>query len=155
MAVSSKNLKIEVNSCEYSSPIPMATYPPFTKGTPGIACHAMHFKGGVFVTIMAELTRHFVWLVLRLACAEALLVHRLWWFSNRLTGVCKEPMAACLMAVRCLNPGQWDSINYLCTSPKPKEAQIRPQILHAGIGAVKFYRIAEEDEDQVVPAVFL
>ena len=37
----------------------------------------LHYKGGVFVTIMAELTRHFVWMAIKLACAEALLVHRL------------------------------------------------------------------------------
>ena len=67
----------------------------------------LHYKGGVFVTIMAELTRHFVWLTVKLACAEALLVHRLWTFLLRLTSVCEdfrldEPMAICLMAVRCL-----------------------------------------------------
>ena len=35
------------------------------------------YKGGFFITKMAELTRHFVWMAIKLACAEALLVHRL------------------------------------------------------------------------------
>ena len=84
----------------------------------------LHYKGGVFVTIMADLTRHFVWMAIKLACAEALLVHRLWIFWLRLTSVCgdfrlDEPMAVCLMAVRCLLPEAWETLNHLSTSPRP------------------------------------
>ena len=55
------------------------------------------------------------------------------------------------MAVQCLGPGAWDSINHLSTSPKPKKASITPQVLQAGIGEVGCYRISEEEWDEVVP----
>ena len=120
----------------------------------------LHYKGGVFVTTMAELTRHFVWLTLKLACAEALLVHRLWIFLLRLTSVCEdfrldEPMAVCLMAVRCLSPEAWDSLNHLSTSPKPKLARVTPAILAAGIGEVGCYQMTEREWDEIVPPRFL
>ena len=104
----------------------------------------LHYKGGVVVTIMAELTRHFVWMAIKLACAEALLVHRLWIFLLGLTSVCEdfgldEPMAVCLLSVRCLSPEAWESLNHLSTSPKPKLARVTPEILAAGIGEVGCY----------------
>ena len=120
----------------------------------------LHYKGGVFVTIMAELTRHFVWMAIKLACAEALLVHRLWIFLLRLTSVCEdfrldEPMAVCLMAVRCLSPEAWESLNHLSTSPKPKLARVTPEILAAGIGEVGCYQMTEREWDEIVPPRFL
>ena len=66
-----------------------------------------------------------------------------------------EPMAVCLMAVRCLTPEAWDSINNLSTSPKPRKASITPQVLQAGIGGVGCYRITEEEWDAVVLSEFL
>ena len=120
----------------------------------------LHYKGGVFVTIMAELTRHFVWMAIKLACAEALLVHRLWIFLLRLTSVCEdfrldEPMAVCLMAMRCLSPEAWESLNHLSTSPKPKLARVTPEILAAGIGEVGCYQMTEREWDEIVPPRFL
>ena len=120
----------------------------------------LHYKGGVFVTIMAELTRHIVWMAIKLACAEALLVHRLWIFLLRLTSVCEdfgldEPMAVCLMAVRCLSPEAWESLNHLSTSPKPKLARVTPEILAAGIGEVGCYQMTEREWDEIVPPRFL
>ena len=66
-----------------------------------------------------------------------------------------EPIAVCLMAVQCLAPGAWDSINDLSTSPKPKKASITLQVLQAGIGEVGSYRITEDEWDEVVPPEFL
>ena len=120
----------------------------------------LHYKGGVFVTIMAELTWHFVWMAIKLACAEALLVHRLWIVLLRWTSVCEdfkldEPMAVCLMAVRCLSPDAWESLNHLSTSPKPKLARVTPEILAAGIGEVGCYQMTEREWDENVPPRFL
>ena len=120
----------------------------------------LHYKGGVFVTIMAELTRHFVWMAVKLVCAEALLVHRLWIFLLRLTSVCEdfrldEPMAVCLMAVRCLSPEAWNSLNHPSTSPKPKLARVTPEILAAGIGEVGCCQMTEREWDEIVPPRFL
>ena len=120
----------------------------------------LHYKEGVFVTIMVELTRHFVWLAVRLACAEALLVHMLWVFLLRLTSVCEDfrlaqPMVVCLMAVRCLSPEAWDSLNHLSTSPKPKFARVTPEILAAGIGEVGCYHMTDREWDEIVPPQFV
>ena len=109
---------------------------------------------------MAELTRHFVWMAIKLACAEALLVHRLRIFLLRLTSVCEdfrldEPMAVCLMAVRCLSPEAWESLNHLSTSPKPKLDRVTPEILAAGIGEVGCYQMTEREWDEIVPPRFL
>ena len=120
----------------------------------------LRFKGGIFLTIMSVVTQHLVWLTARLKCSVALLIRRFWIFLNRMACACEdfwldEPMAVCLMAVQCLAPGAWDSINHLSTSPKPKRASITPQVLQAGIGEVGCYRITEEEWDEVVPPEFL
>ena len=109
---------------------------------------------------MSVVTQHLVWLTARLKCSVALLIRRFWIFLNRKACACEdfrldEPMAVCLMAVQCLAPGAWDSINHLSTSPKPKKASITPQVLQAGIGEVGCYRITEEEWDEVVPPEFL
>ena len=120
----------------------------------------LHYKGGVFVTIMPELTPHFVWMAVKLACAEALLVHSPWIFLLRLTSVCEdfrldEPMAVCLMAVCCPSPKAWDSLNHLSTSPKPKLARVTPKILWEGIKEVGCYQMTEREWDEIVPPRFL
>ena len=125
----------------------------------------LHLKGGIFLTIMAVLTQHFWWLTCRLQCAVGVLVRRPWILLNRIVSVCEdfrldEPLrlGICLMAVQCLSPGVWDSVNHLSTSPKPREAKVTPKILDAGIGDVGCYDSSEmsyEEWDDAVPPEFL
>ena len=112
------------------------------------------------MTIMARLTRRLVWLAIQLTCADALLVHRLWLFLNRLTSVCEgfrldEPMAVCLMAVRCLTPEACESLNHTSTSPKPTLARVTLEILAAGIGEVGCQCMTDSEWDEVVTPQFL
>ena len=68
-------------------------------------------------------------------------------------------MAVCLMAVRCLSPEAWESLNHLSTSLKPKLARVTPEILAAGIGEVGCYQMTEREWDEIyiyiVPPRFL
>ena len=120
----------------------------------------LRLKGGIFLIIMAVLTRHFLCLACRLRCAVGLLVRRLWILLNRVASVCEdfrldEPMGVCLLVVQCISPGVWDSVNHLSTSPKPREARITPQILEAGIGSVGCYEMTDQQWDAAVPPEFL
>ena len=65
-----------------------------------------------------------------------------------------EPLGICLMAVQCLSPGVWDSVNHLSTSAKPKEAKIAPHILDAGIRNVGCYEMYDEEWDAALPQEF-
>ena len=121
---------------------------------------SLHLKGGILLTIMAVLTQHFWWLKCRLQCAVGVLVRRLWILLNRIVSVCEdfrldEPLGICLMAVQCLSPGVWDSVNHLSTSPKPREAKVTPVILDAGIGNVGCYAMSDAEWDAAVPPEFL
>ena len=117
-------------------------------------------KGGLLLTIMAVLTRHFCWLTCRLRCVVGVLVNHLCILLNRIVSVCEdfrldEPLGICLMAVQCLSPGVWDSVNHLSTSPKPREEKVTPQILDAGIGNVGCYEMSDEEWDAAVAQKFL
>ena len=120
----------------------------------------LHLKGGMLLTIMPVLTRHLCCLTCRLRCVVGVLVNRLWILLNRIVSVCEdfrldEPLGIHLMAAQCLSPGVWDSLNHLSTSPKPREAKVKPQILHAGIGNVGCYEMSDEEWDAAVPQEFL
>ena len=64
-------------------------------------------------------------------------------------------MAVCLMAVRCLSPEAWESLNNLSTSPNPKLARGTPEVLAAGIGEVGCYQVTEREWHEIVPPRFL